>query len=536
METTPLHTNSQSVVESLCESLPTYEAFRQHLVDFFASDFYHSYQIVNEQKVLKDLQDCFVKGPKNYKTGCHAIIALNLDIKKNYYKVGVMTAIMYIATHPSKVLEAVENFHKALTSFVSAKVFYIERVQFLFLRYLYLNVAGLDGGDQSHCIFLLGLTIDTAIYMGLNEDLRRLFMDKIYPIEEIPYLERLWLWILFTDVKISLSTGIPPRISDAFVDKVCLDNYSLKNDVLLYKTTLKLRSIMKQIHAQEISPDIPLIIEDLKSFTIKVFKPLDFYLDISNLDGSEFTELQLWHVTLHMLASLSNLHTLTCEDYNSIILNASILAPLNSLNLCFKVLEGYIKLDDHSVSSASPYPFQKWPRLNNALFLVYVASFRALIQIYTIFLQHMENESIQLFMRTNMSLCQHICTGDIEGPHDGCISLRAAFKEMKKIFDCFHQEKLKHLTQIGQNSYYFSIIISMEKIGRKVFGKTIQNIDERPKIEESASKDNLTAISNDSEEFLMNFPGNFTEDILGFPEDFFDNNICGWNDFEDFFS
>ena len=108
---------------------------------------------------------------------------------------------------------------------------------------------------------------------------------------------------------------------------------------------------MKQIHAQEISPDIPLIIEDLKSFTIKVFKPLDFYLDISNLDGSEFTELQLWHVTLHMLASLSNLHTLTCEDYNSIILNASILAPLNSLNLCFKVLEGYIKLDDHSAVS-----------------------------------------------------------------------------------------------------------------------------------------------------------------------------------------
>lgn len=69
-----------------------------------------------------------------------------------------------------------------------------------------------------------------------------------------------------------------------------------------------------------------------------------------------------------------------------------------------------------------------------------------------------------------------------------------------------------------------------------MFGKTIQNIDERPKIEESASKDNLTAISNDSEEFLINFPGNFTEDILGFPEDFFDNNICGWNDFEDFFS
>ncbi|CAI1699809.1 hypothetical protein SEUBUCD646_0O00100 [Saccharomyces eubayanus] len=536
IETTSQNSNSRSVVESLCESLPTYEAFRQHLIDFFASDFYHSYQIVNEQKVLKNLQDCFVKGPKNSKTGCHAIIALNLDTKKNYYKVGVMTAIMCLISHPSKVLEAVETFHKVLISFVSAKVFYIERVEFLFLRYLYINVAGLDGGDQSHCIFLHGLTIDTAIYMGLNEDLRRLFMEKVYSIEEIPYLERLWLWILFTDVKISLSTGIPPRISDAFVDKVRLENYSLKNDILLYKTTLKLRSIMEQIHAHKISPNnIPLIIQDLKSFTMDVFKPLNFYLDISNVDGSELTELQLWHVTLHMLASLSNLHTLTCQDYNPIILNASILAPLNTLQLCFKILEGYFELDDGSLPPASAYFSQKWPHLNNALFVFYMGSFRSLIQIYTIFLQRMENKSVQLFMQTNMSSNQNICFGDIEGPHDGCISLRTAFKEMKKIFDTFHQERSRRLTQIWQNSYYFSIIISMEKIGRRVFGKAIQNIDDKRVIEESTSKDNLTTILNDSEELLMEFSRSFTEDILGPSDDFFDTAICGWNDFEDFF-
>nr|CAI6593420.1 CNT_HP1_G0029900.mRNA.1.CDS.1 [Saccharomyces cerevisiae] len=56
---------------------------------------------------------------------------------------------------------------------------------------------------------------------------------------------------------------------------------------------------MKQIHAREKPPDIPLIIEDLKKFTIKMFKPLDFYLNASNLNGNEFTELQLWHATLH---------------------------------------------------------------------------------------------------------------------------------------------------------------------------------------------------------------------------------------------
>lgn len=130
-------------------------------------------------------------------------------------------------------------------------------------------MAGLDGGDQSHCIFIHGLTIDTAIHMGLNEDLRRLYLSKNHPIEEIPYLERLWLWILFTDVKISLSTGIPVRINDDFVNKVRLENYSSSGDILLYKTTLRLRNIMKQIHAREKPPDIPLIIEDLKSSPLK---------------------------------------------------------------------------------------------------------------------------------------------------------------------------------------------------------------------------------------------------------------------------
>lgn len=303
IETAPSHTDSSSVIESVCKSLPTYEVLRQCLIDFFASHFYHSYQIVHEERVLKDLQDCFIQGPKDHKTGCHEIIALSLDSKKNYYKVGVMTAILCLASHPKKVPEAIEIFHRILTSFISAKVFYIERAQFLFLRYLYINVAGLDGGDQSHCIFIHGLTVDTAIHMGLNEDLRHLFMNENHPIEEITYLERLWLWILFTDVKISLSTGIPMRINDDFVDKVRLENYSSPRDILLYKTTLKLRSIMKQIHARDISPNIPFIIEDLKNFTKKVFKPLYFYLNTSNLDGNEFTELQLWHTTLLMIAS-----------------------------------------------------------------------------------------------------------------------------------------------------------------------------------------------------------------------------------------
>ncbi|CAI6796488.1 BFH_HP2_G0052060.mRNA.1.CDS.1 [Saccharomyces cerevisiae] len=98
---------------------------------------------------------------------------------------------MCLASHPKEVPEAIEVFHKVLTSFVSAKVFYTE-----------------------------------PIHMGLNEDLRRLYLSKNHPIEEIPYLERLWLWILFTDVKISLSTGIPVRINDDFVNKVRLENYS----------------------------------------------------------------------------------------------------------------------------------------------------------------------------------------------------------------------------------------------------------------------------------------------------------------------
>lgn len=291
LENASSHTNAPSVIQSLCNSLPIYEAFQQYLIEFFNSDFYKSYQIVSEHKVLKDLKNCFVKGPKNLKTGCHKIIGLNLDAKKNYYKVGVMTVIMALGSHPNEVPESVQIFHKFLTSFVSAKVFYIERVEFLFLRYLYINVAGVDGGDQSHCVFLHGLTIDTVIHIGLNEDLRHLFVNESLPIVEIPYLERLWLWIVFTDIKISLSTGIALRICDTFMSGMNEGNYSSSKDILLYKTTIKLRSIMKKIYSLTTSPNIPLIIEDLKEFTTMYFKPVKFYMVPSNLDGTEFIKL-----------------------------------------------------------------------------------------------------------------------------------------------------------------------------------------------------------------------------------------------------
>ncbi|CAI4585061.1 CFF_collapsed_G0032000.mRNA.1.CDS.1 [Saccharomyces cerevisiae] len=149
----------------------------------------------------------------------------------------------------------------------------------------------------------------------------------------------------------------------------------------------------------------------------------------------------------------------------------------------------------------------------------------------------MENKDIQLFIQRNSSaLTYPICPGDFEGPHNKCISLKIAFKEMENIFDHIHQEKLKPLTQIWQNSYYFSIIISMEKIGRRAFNKGMKNIDEGPETENDATENSLTTILNDLEGPLEDFSENFIDDILGSPSAFFDTAISGWSNFEDFFS
>lgn len=194
IEAVTVQPGASDLIQSLCNALPSYEKFQQHLDHFFGSNFYKCYRIVSAQRVLKDLKSCLVKGPENPESKSHPIVTLNLDAKKNYYKVGVITVILCLASYPDKVPEPIETFHKLLTSFVTAKVFYIERVQFLFLRSVYVNLVGLDGGDQSHSIFLHGLTIDTAIHMGLHENMRLFFVEKDHPIEEIPFLEKLWLW------------------------------------------------------------------------------------------------------------------------------------------------------------------------------------------------------------------------------------------------------------------------------------------------------------------------------------------------------
>lgn len=309
----------------------------------------------------------------------------------------------------------------------------------------------------------------------------------------------------------------------------------MSTDLQLRLRINKLRKVMKDIHCQRSAPNLPLIIEDLKLFARHHYKPIQFYLDSANLNGDEFTELQIWLLTLHMLGSLANLQRLCFEDRSPLIFNTSVLVPLESLHLCFKVLEGYFELDNTEINSNVYAYFKKAPHLNIALFLVHMNGCRALAEFYSVLLEYKEADL--WFRDTNQDAVSHdMNVRELEISGESYVTLEKAFQKLKKIFDGMYYCKLNTLSSVWQNSYYFSNIISMEKIGRKVFERAIKKLKDGLEnglsINEHEELDFGVALS-DIEDFVMGYADDFTEDATEFHKDILGISNSGWDNAND---
>lgn len=547
IERSPIN-SSKSVIQAVCDILPSYEDIQQLLESFFESNLFHSFQILDPQKVLRDFQQCFVKGPRNPSTGKSPVIVLRPTSKKNYYSIGVVTEILCLTYYPETIPTEIDAFTRYLTSFVTAKVFYIERVQFLMLQYFYKSLVGSTGGDMSHAVILINLAATTAIHMGLYENINELYKSSETFCGSIASLENLRHWTLFADLEVAFALGAPLRVSDEHFDKQLLEGSQCGANSLLRKTVIKLRSILRAIWDQHKAPDLRLLLVDLQKFVETNFKPLSFFLNPENLDGSELLELDLLVFSISMMCVLCRLQVLYFKDTSIEMVNNCIQYAFIILSLNLTTLERYFALDRTShPNSITNSDNRISPYLRSGTILTNKYLPRCIMEIYAIIFDKimvLESRPITSGAGEDCGLKKDVFDLPLDSLRtikDHHVSLDATMGKLNSLADrllgCGNKEMIAMLA----NSYCFTISAFLLKMSREV----LSTLSNRPKLNTNQVS-TITSKLSTHELNLQNLEEardvGVTEEMLNVAADeFWSNFETGLNDWvtneaEDFFT
>ncbi|CDO95762.1 unnamed protein product [Kluyveromyces dobzhanskii CBS 2104] len=251
----------------LIADLPKHSELCEVVKRSFKYEGYQAHQIFSEEKVTEFLTTCF-------KVINDRIVELVPHRKLNYYPIGIVLSIysMLLIEVPCSFI----TFFVMLIGQSTAKVYYVERVQFLLLVYIWRASRFQNGGDNSHLSPLVEIMVSAAVDIGLNDCIDELPGEK-------RILKNIWNWILFHDLIIAFDIGRTPLISpQMFDDELLLQVSEGSNDDSeqqfgatfmrnLQKFIYYARSILHGIHTRDKLPDLDLYSNHLETLLTEVW-------------------------------------------------------------------------------------------------------------------------------------------------------------------------------------------------------------------------------------------------------------------------
>lgn len=322
-----------SVLEALCASLPDIALVKKELENFFASPFYSSVPLVDPFKVLESIDRYGVRNGR--------IMSFGLEDNKNYFMVAIITEILSITYFQGKLPPAVDLFHNLLLSDIRGKHLFVERVQFLMLRYIGCKIEGYIVSDDSTLRNLVQMAYTTSLNIGLHRvENYNNFKDKA------KNLSVLWNFTLFCDFEISFSMGLPlciPQDAEGFfVKQEWVEKFQDKDLSLFVDCTTVLRETIGELHTRTTCTDLEIIIWRLKGFYSKKFGPI--HLSVIP-EYNILKDFKVLIVKLSVLQVISNYSLLglnlrgmyLCElQQNALICQlASMKMLMDNLKACF---------------------------------------------------------------------------------------------------------------------------------------------------------------------------------------------------------
>ena len=479
LEALPSNPSCSLLLEEVCSALPSYEKIKSIIDLFFSNNvIFEVNTILDQQKVKKDFEFAFSPGPPSSKLGGERpIVSLIPSEKKNYYRVGVIIEILVMAHFREEVPAPIEKFLVYFSGLTTGKVLFIERTQMFMLRYHYRLKFSFTGGDGSHTMILVDEMIASAIYLGLNHNIKSLYKGQEEDVGKLESLENLWLWILFADCDTSLQIGRMLRVSD---DDIGDEELFEDNDPGFYglmKRFVKMvRKMLQEIHNKKRSPELKMHCETLIEFVEVEFPSLSLYTSRGLISQVDMGKIRILSQTLSLLISFYSLRYAAYKELSVGLKNGVMKATLIAFSLHINLTLYCFELDKkHFPELVKPGYRSLPPYMCHSLSLVYGLPFRAITVFYSIAYTSLTlfESGLLCIMKKKQTTTQ--CELDSLRVQDEMfISFVTYFKHFLEIFDGLVSLKNTQLLSVIKRSHAFVIEMAFEKICRTVIEKVIE--------------------------------------------------------------
>ncbi|AAS54258.1 AGL233Cp [Eremothecium gossypii ATCC 10895] len=483
IETPFMSEHEQTLLGGLLLRLPSYETTLKILEKGLNSPLSKNFPFLDSSKIMQDFLESFQKGEEDPTTRQSPIVRLIPAGKKNYYGIGVIVMLLCILHYGHSPSKEVEVFLKYLSTSFNGKVFYVERIEFFVLRFIYRSMFGKDGGDCIHTVLFAEEAVSTAIHMGFHKDIKDLYKNHPVYKDRIVYLENLWHLVLFIDIEVSLSLGVPLHVSESYVSQESILDRDTGSLYFLKKVVAKFRSILLAIHSPLCTPDIKALIEDIRQFIRHNYKPLDFYLNHQNLNGQEYVEIESLMFFMSTMYHMGMVNLILNNDSSPANIASIVQYVLFTLKLTTVVIQRYYDLDSvYYPERVANHETQPLWYLQLGIALMSKMSTRSIAEYYTLLF----DRAISADGLTKGKYYNNLPVSDvfdldihtIEVPTDHYISLSSASMELHNIFGDFLKSLGPKLLSVLNKIYPFTVITSLQNICHVVLQSAFDSNEE----------------------------------------------------------
>lgn len=471
--------SNKTLLANAINELPCFEKCKELLEMFFNPvncEIYGMAKTLDRNKTLNDFYTYFKPGESS-EAGIKLCFLLT-DTENNYYKVGVIFMILAITFYRGRLPSAIEAFIIFITGFITENVCFLERAQFLLLRYNYIQLFGMEEEDLD-LITLTDLLISCTKSLGLDGDTSN-YKNIIGYSGNISAIENLRCQIVLIDFQTSFKFGkLPCLTSITFEDKYmnCAQENESKSEISQRKTMRFLRMAMPMLY--EICsaygvPNLKTYFSAVTHFINKEFLPMSYFTNDVLIDHVSIDDISLLGNCLSLLITFCSLRFAVFKERNTELKIHTLHIALLSFAMMTAVTSKCFRMDKRQFYSmftkgskdVTPYMSLSVPLLKG-MFHRNMSVFCAMLYFkLTIF------DSKLLIFKSDENSKWDLDT--IERKHVDDVSLVAAFRKFCEIFDSWTKQEDSQFKEIMSRSKFHITAVAMEKTYRTILSKVLE--------------------------------------------------------------
>lgn len=506
------------LISSVCKDLPDYNEIKHYLIHFFKGPLHNVLSCLDQAKILKDLDECFVRINENSNNnGNDIIIDLSPKDGQNYYKIGIILVILSIGYYSDEIPLSIRNLLIVVNGLTCGSLNYVEKAQFLLLTCFFKVFDGRysrwDGTDNYTVITTL---CQAVLSLGLD-DVNRWYRNKEALVGNLQTLKNTFYWALYCDIVNSFELGRSLYISDDMFDVESLfhekfnndlfhsdssDSLNMKKSLLLKKFIVTGRKSIQRVNNtfKYKGEDIDTSISELQNFLELHFENIGMYTSFGRIFDVDPFEIAILSPVLGMLFNFHNIKRSFFKDISVRTKNGICKYGLLSLSLCVNTILSMFEIDKIMYPILVQAGKKLTPFLNLSVSLTISLFVRLLSELYgTFFARLTSKQRGNLLMYPGNSPTVELDT--LEVPVENYYSLPGFLKYFHLILDQLADERYASLHKLVKTSYPLTSLLALDNIGRMLFSKALQS---RSNIEQKWQKEGFD-LDHLSDEMLKLF-------------------------------